>query len=193
MTLAYIVRCNFNNPEKEKAWNDWYSGPKLKQMLDKPYFLTTRRYYRVAGNGRNYVAFWTLASSQAFETPEYKSDWGFFEWRPYIIDWSRDLFEAEQGDVKAPQVGDSGFLRVVSFEGLSKEDAKTKRAEVDRTRPGTFWLRSVGLDRHTPLLGISVGASSDVGPAISGVYEATYRPISIFAVTDNPEEAALIR
>lgn len=186
MTLAYVVRCNFNEPEKEKAWNDWYSGPKLKQMLAKPYFLTTRRYYRVAGTGRNYVAFWTLASSQAFETTEYKSDWGFFEWRPFIIDWSRDLFEAEKGDVDAPQVGDNGFLRLVSFEGLSKVDAEAKKAEVDRKKPGTVWLLSAGLDRHTPWLGVSVETSSDVGPAPAGVYEATYRPISLFTVTDNP-------
>src|SRR5476651_1913577 len=59
MTLAYVVRCNFSDPEKEQAWNDWYSGPKLKQMLDKPYFLTVQRYRRVSGTGRNYLAFWT--------------------------------------------------------------------------------------------------------------------------------------
>ena len=33
MAFVYIVRCNFNEPEKEQAWNDWYSGPKIAQML----------------------------------------------------------------------------------------------------------------------------------------------------------------
>lgn len=192
MTLAYVVRCNFNDPTREQAWNDWYSGPKLKQMLDKPYFLTTRRYRRVNGSGRDYLAFWTLVSAQAFETPEYKNDWGFFEWRPYIVDWSRDLFEAAHGDVQAPQVGDGGFLRLVSFEGLSAAEAEAKRVEMDRCRPGTVWHRSVGLDRHTELLGISTERSSEIGPALVGVNEATYRPISIFAVTEDSGEAASV-
>jgi hypothetical protein len=193
MTLAYVVRCNFNDPKKEQAWNDWYSGPKLKQMLDKPYFLTVQRYRRVSGTGRNYLAFWTLASAEAFETPEYKSDWGFFEWRPHIIDWSRDLFKAEQGDVHAPQVPDKGFIRLVSFEGLAKADAEAKQKEIDRIRPGTAWHRSIGLDRHTELLGASVQTTSELGSPIEGVYEALYQPISIFAVTETATEAPGLR
>lgn len=193
MTIAYVVRCNFKDPEKEQAWNNWYSGPKLKQMLSKPYFLTVQRYRRVSGTGRDYLAFWTLASAQAFETPEYKNDWGFFEWRPYIIDWSRDLFEAERGDVHAPRVADDGFIRLVSFEGLSKAEAEAKRIEIDRIKPGTAWHRSIGLDRHTELLGTSVETATALGHAIAGVHEALYQPISIFAVTENAAEAAIVR
>jgi hypothetical protein len=190
MTLAYVVRCNFSDPEKEQAWNDWYSGPKLKQMLDKPYFLTVQRYRRVSGTGRNYLAFWTLASAEAFETPEYKNDWGFFEWRPYIIDWSRDLFKADQGDVHAPRVTDGGHLRLISFEGLSGAEAEAKRSEIDRTRAGTSWHRSIGLDRHTELLGSSVQATTELGPSIEGVYDALYQPISIFAVAETANRAS---
>jgi hypothetical protein len=190
MTLAYVVRCNFSDPEKEQAWNDWYSGPKLKQMLDKPYFLTVQRYRRVSGTGRNYLAFWTLASAKAFETPEYKNDWGFFEWRPYIIDWSRDLFKADQGDVHAPRVTDGSHLRLISFEGLSGAQAEAKRSEIDRTRPGTSWHRSIGLDRHTELLGSSVQATTELGPSIEGVYDALYQPISIFAVAETANRAS---
>jgi hypothetical protein len=193
MTIAYVVRCNFKDPEKEQAWNDWYSGPKLKQMLSKPHFLTVQRYRRVSGTGRNYLAFWTLASAQAFETPEYKNDWGFFEWRPFIIDWSRDLFEAERGDVHAPRVADNGFIRLVSFEGLSKAEAEAKRIEIDRIKPGTAWHRSIGLDHHTELLGTSVETTTALGHAIEGVHEALYQPISIFAVTENSAEAAIVR
>jgi hypothetical protein len=190
MTLAYVVRCNFSDPEKEQAWNNWYSGPKLKQMLDKPYFLTVQRYRRVSGTGRNYLAFWTLASAEAFETPEYKNDWGFFEWRPYIIDWSRDLFKADQGDVHAPRVTDGGNLRLISFEGLAGAEAEAKRNKIDRTRPGTSWHRSIGLDRHTELLGSSVQATTELGPSIEGVYDALYQPISIFAVAETANRAS---
>ena len=33
--FVYAVRCNFALPEREAAWNDWYSGPKLRQLLEK--------------------------------------------------------------------------------------------------------------------------------------------------------------
>ena len=77
---------------------------KLKQMLAKPHFLSVQRFFRAGGEGRNYLAFWVLSSPEAFNTVEYKSDWGFFEWRPYIIDWSRDLFERADGGSGAPVV-----------------------------------------------------------------------------------------
>ena len=193
MNIAYVVRCNFNDPTKEGAWNDWYSGPKLKQMLEKPYFLTGQRFYRVAGNGRDYLAFWTLASNDAFTTPEYTNDWGFFEWRPYIIDWSRDLFSTEDNSsVKAPRLPEGGFIRLISFEGLSPDQAQVERAEVDKSHPGTIWHRSIGLDRHTELLGISIEANIKLGQTIKGVHEVFYKPISIMGITDNLNERSFV-
>jgi len=194
MNVAYVVRCNFNDPAKETAWNDWYSGPKLKQMLDKPHFLTGQRFYRSSGAGRDYLAFWTLASADAFTTPEYTNDWGFFEWRPYIIDWSRDLFAAEGGgSVVAPHLPEGGFIRLVSFEGLTAEQAEAKRREVDHTHPATIWHRSIGLDRHTELFGVSVETSDRLNTPIDGVIEVFYRPISILGITDDPHDSKLVR
>lgn len=194
MNLAYVVRCNFNEPAREESWNTWYSGPKLRQMLEKPHFLTGQRYYRAAGVGRDYLAYWTLSSADAFTTPDYTNDWGFFEWRPYIIDWSRDLFGRENGDsVTAPRLGDGEFLRVVSFEGLSEAEAEKMRSRIDAKRPGTVWHKSVGLDRHTPLFGVSIETSADLGPAEEDVNEALYRPISHLAVTEREEFAGLVR
>lgn len=181
MTLAYVVRCNFKDPAREQAWNEWYSGPKLRQMLDKPHFLTGQRFRRTGGDGRDYLAFWTLASAEAFTTPEYTNDWGFFEWAPSIGDWSRDLFEGADGDVAAPAPGGDAVLRLVSFEGLEPEAAEAARRTVDASRPGLAWLRSVGLDRHTALLAVGIDDASDTLmdlPAGLGAHEATYRPIS---------------
>ncbi|TCT06214.1 hypothetical protein [Aquabacter spiritensis] len=180
MTLAYIVRCNFSREDLEQGWNDWYGGPKLKQMLDKPHFLSVQRFLRSAGAGRNYVAFWILDSDQAFETPEYKNDWGFFEWKPYIIDWSRDLFAPQSGDVHSPVVGPDQALRIVSFEGLSAPEAAAAKAQVEALRPGVRWMDSVGLDRHTALIGYEVvAADAPERPLdIAGVVEGLYRPIS---------------
>ena len=90
MAFVYVVRCNFNEPAKERAWNAWYSGPKIAQMLAKPHFRSCQRFERMSGNGRNYLALWTLQSPDAFKTPQYTTDWGFFEWAPHITNWSRD-------------------------------------------------------------------------------------------------------
>ncbi|TIL32463.1 MAG: hypothetical protein E5Y55_28115 [Mesorhizobium sp.] len=194
MNLAYVVRCNFGDASRETAWNDWYSGPKLAQMLRKPHFLTVQRFHRTSGIGRDYLAFWTLSSADAFSTIEYTSDWGFFEWKPYIIDWSRDLFATLSGaSVLAPRLEDGQFLRLVSFEGLSDKIAEAKRGELDAVRPGTVWHKSVGLDRHSPLLGISVESSDQPLGAPGGVNEAIYRPISLLAITKRPEEFNLVR
>lgn len=192
MSLAYIVRCNFNDPSREQAWNDWYSGPKLRQMLQKPFFLTGQRFHRAAGTGRDYVAFWTLASQDAFTTPEYTNDWGFFEWRPYIIDWSRDLFEPETSDFAAPDLRDGQVLRMISFEGLDAEAAATARRRVAETRPRMTWLRSVGLDRHTSILGFGVEDRASAVAALPtelGAVEVVYEPISILARVQSPADA----
>lgn len=193
MNLLYIVRCNFSGPAREAAFNDWYSGPKLKQMLAKPYFLSVQRFLRAGGEGRNYVAFWVLSSPEAFETFEYKSDWGFFEWRPYIIDWSRDLFERLDGGSGAPmRLGDGELLRVVSFEGLDAGAAEAARRAVDQARPGTIWHRSAGLDRHTPLFGVSKAMAGEPCLQIEGVVDGVYRPISELVVTDRAEASKLV-
>ena len=62
-------------------------------MLRKPHFRTCQRFKRAAGRGRDYLALWMLQSPDAFRTEQYTTDWGFFEWAPYITDWSRDLFD----------------------------------------------------------------------------------------------------
>ena len=194
MNLAYVVRCNFNEPARETAWNDWYSGPKLGQMLSKPHFLTGQRFRRSSGGGRDYLAYWTLSSADAFTTTEYTTDWGFFEWRPYIIDWSRDLFERlDNADVAAPRLAEGQFLRLVSFEGLGAEEAERLRAEIDQARPGTLWHRSVGLDRHTELFGISLETEERPTGVPQGAVEGFYRPISILGITEVPEARALVR
>ena len=82
MAFVYIVPCNFNEPSQEQAWNNWYSGAKIAQMLRKPHFRTCQRFKRMSGSGRDYLALWTLQSPDAFKTEQYTSDWGFFEWVP---------------------------------------------------------------------------------------------------------------
>lgn len=183
MAFTYIVRCNFSEPAREQAWNDWYNGPKLVQMLAKPMFRTVQRFRRASGEGRDYLALWTIDSPKAFETPEYTSDWGFFEWRPYIIDWSRDLFEGAPADERLP-IDEGGALTVVSFDGASVEAAEEGRRSVDAAAPGFVWFPCAGLDRHTPLIGLRSG---DVAVPVPAGQSVVYRPISAFHCAERRE------
>ena len=192
MAFVYIVRCNFNEPEKEQAWNDWYSGPKIAQMLRKPHFRSCQRFKRTSGSGRNYLALWTLQSPDAFRTEQYTADWGFFEWAPHITDWSRDLFDGgglpEEDFAVAPQ----GVLEVVSFDGMSLDEAAAARAGMTPSSADTMWLPIIGLDRHTPVIGLRSlpdAAASKTFPADSrGIQAASYRPICEFATAGRVTE-----
>ena len=182
--FVYIVRCNFTAPDKEAAWNDWYSGPKMAQMLAKPLFCSCQRFKRAAGRGRDYLALWTVRSPEAFASREYTSDWGFFDWEGYVTDWSRDLFDAGAMPESSFAVAEAGALHVISFDGLRAEDAQAARARL-ASMPQMSWLPVVGLDRHTPLIGTAVldeyGARDlpdRSGP--SPIQEAVYRPITKF-------------
>jgi hypothetical protein len=170
MTFVYVVRCNFNDPGREQAWNEWYSGPKIAQMLAKPHFRTCQRFRRSSGPGRNYLALWTLESPDAFQTEQYTTDWGFFEWAPHITDWSRDLFDGGDAPEAAFAVATQGALDVVAFDGMSLDEANAARGATARPAPDMVWLPVIGLDRHTPLIGLR--------PLRSGGSQGTvYRPI----------------
>jgi hypothetical protein len=185
MAFVYVVRCNFTEPAKEQAWNAWYSGPKIAQMLDKPHFRTCQRFARISGTGRNYLALWTLASPDAFKTRQYTTDWGFFEWAPYITDWSRDLFDGGNAAEAAFAVPPQGALHVVSFDGTRADEMNDARGTVAKAQSDMMWLPIIGLDRHTPMMGMRV-LRDTAAPPPSGsarVQEAIYRPISDFATT----------
>jgi len=189
MPFAYIVRCNFTDPAKEAAWNAWYSGPKIAQMLEKPQFRACQRFHRVAGYGRDYLALWIVESPQAFTTAQYTSDWGFFEWEAYVTDWSRDLFDANATSEDSFAVAARGALHVVSFDGMSADDAQVARAALT-PQAAMMWLPIVGLDRHTPLIGLAPSTDAPVsdvatahaptGRSTPRVQQAIYRPISDF-------------
>src|SRR4029078_9115429 len=156
MAFVYIVRCNFNEPSQEQAWNNWYSGPKIAQMLRKPHFRTCQRFKRMWGSGRNYLALWTLQSPDAFKTEQYTTDWGFFEWAPHITDWSRDLFDGGNAPEQACPVPTQVGWHIVASAAASAEQAAAARNAVATSQPDMMWLPIIGLDRHTPIMGVRV-------------------------------------
>ncbi len=183
MTCVYIVRCNFTEPAREQAWNAWYSGPKIEQMLAQPYFLTCQRFRLAAGRGRDYLTMWTVESPQALATPRYTAQWGFAEWTPYIAHWSRDLFDGGVVSEQAFAVAPGGALAVVAFDRLSEREAGAARDAVAPTEPDMMWLPVIGLDRHTPMIGLRPLADlASAGPRRDGgdarIQRAVYRPIT---------------
>src|SRR5215467_5175634 len=183
MVFLYIVRCKFTEPAREQAWNAWYSGPKMEQMLAQPYFLTCQRFRLAAGTGRDYLTLWTVETPQALATPQYTAQWGFAEWAPYIADWSRDLFDGGAASEQAFAVAPEGALAVVAFDRMSPEHAEAARAAIARAEPGMMWLPVIGLDRHTPLIGLRpLADAASARPAEDGggvrVQPAVYHPIT---------------
>jgi hypothetical protein len=188
VAFVYVVRCNFNEPAKEQAWNAWYSGPKIAQMLAKPHFRSCQRFARISGHGRNYLALWTLQSPDAFKTEQYTTDWGFYEWARHITDWSRDLFDGGKAAERSFAVPPQGGLHVVSFDGASPDEATDARNAVATSQPDMMWLPVLGLDRHSPIMGVRVVRDSlprQLFQDEPGCWQdATYRPISEFAMVD---------
>ena len=190
MTYLYVVRCNFTRPDLEASWNAWYGGEKVRQLLGKPMFRAVQRFRLASGSGRGYVALWQLASPQAFDTAEYKADWGFSEWRPYIVDWSRDLFDATAARGGGLAVPIDGALQLISFDGMDGGRAEAARASLSDTAE-TMWCPCAGLDRHTPLLGLRVWPDATRLPspparAPAGAQIGVYRPISEFCTAEQP-------
>src|SRR5262249_14569890 len=89
---------------------------------------------------------WTVQSPEAFETPEYKADWGFLEWAQYVTAWSRDLFDGRFAPDAALAVSLKGSLRVVSCDGMSADDARAAAAVLANSSPERLWLPATALD-----------------------------------------------
>jgi hypothetical protein len=151
-------------------------------MLLNPYFRTCQRFRRVAGDGRDYLALWTIETPEALQTPEYLSQWGFSEWSPLITDWSRDLFDGRGAPERTFAVRRDGALEVVSFDGMDGSGAQDICRKITKVRPDLMWLPIAGLDRHTPLIGLGVlaeaGAWDQPSGFPDGAQHALYRPIS---------------
>jgi hypothetical protein len=187
MTHVYIVRCNFTAPEREPAWNAWYSGPKIRQMLAQPHFLSCQRFRRVAGTGRDYLALWVVQSPEALTTSQYVSQWGFAEWERDVTAWSRDLFDAGARSPRDFAVAPDGALQLTSFDGMDADDMKAANAAIVQSGPDMMWLPVAGLDRHTPLIGLRALPAPPAGAPADGVnhmQQAVYRPICDFQRAD---------
>lgn len=111
--MLYMVECDFDDPAQEDAWNVWYSGEKLDDLLSNPGFTATQRFQAVTNREAEYLAVHSIQSSDVFTNPAYKATGGgkFGDWDPALMtNWSRRLFD---GLAESPEVGFGELLVVV--------------------------------------------------------------------------------
>jgi hypothetical protein len=182
MALLYVVRCNFARPDLEAAWNAWYDGPKTAEILAMPLFVSGQRFRASSLDvRRKYLALWVVESPDVFTTPEYKAGWGFHEWQDHIRDWSRDLYAAPACDLSTRfAVDDAQSLHFVSFDGLAPAEARALRDHIAPARPRLTWMDAIGLDRHSPVLGLAtVPRGTPPAPlAVAGIQETLFEPLT---------------
>ena len=76
-------------------------------------------------------------------------------------------------------------IEVLSFDGMTSGDAGSANEAIAQSGAGMMWLPVVGLDRHTPMIGLRTLQSGD-DPSMTGatdsavVQRARYRPICEF-------------
>lgn len=128
-----MVECRFSDPSRESAWNNWYGGERLGELLAVPGFLTSQRFIAATRAGNYYLTVHSISSMAVFQCAEYRamSGGGFKGYQDCITDWVRRFFT---GLEFAP--------RVTKNQRLAVTDAG-RAAVVDCDVPFA-WLRPVG-------------------------------------------------
>jgi hypothetical protein len=111
--MLYMVECDFDDPAQEDAWNEWYSGEKLDDLLSNPGFTATQRFQAVTPRKAEYLAVHSVRSTEVFTDPAYKATGGgrFGDWDPKLMtNWSRRLFD---GVAESPPVAGDELLVVI--------------------------------------------------------------------------------
>lgn len=144
----------FSEPAREREWSAWYSRH-LGVLLSVPGFTSAQRFQSVAPCRAPYLAAYSVASGDVFESAEYRSRGGRAspgEWVPLMISWDRNLFD---GILEMPEVKPDEVLAVL--DGTVEEIAGCAvRLQA---------LRSVGLDRTVADRGIAVLSAADYAKA----------------------------
>ena len=142
--MLYMAECRFTEPTREDAWNEWYGGRRLDELLSVPGFRTSQRFKAVTPGSSPYLAVHSIDSPDVFTSAAYRSvsGGGFQEWQQYITDWRRNLFD---GLDLAPAVALDEYLVVTD----------KSSAEVGAIGISFIWLASAGLDRSVRQRGIA--------------------------------------
>lgn len=92
--MLYMVECRFTDPAREAAWNEWYGGERLGELLAVPGFLTSQRFLSRTHAGNYYLTVHSIRDMAVFQCAEYKAMGGgaFKGYQDCITDWTRRFF-----------------------------------------------------------------------------------------------------
>lgn len=144
----------FSQAAREREWSDWYSQH-LGVLLSVPGFTTAQRFQSIAPCRAPYLAAYSVASGDVFESAEYRSRGGRAspgEWVPLMINWDRNLFD---GLIEMPEVAPDELLAVL--------DGSVD--EIARCAWPMQTLRCAGLDHTVASRGVAVLSSADYAAA----------------------------
>jgi hypothetical protein len=167
--MIYCVELAFAEPSRETEWSAWYSKH-LGILLSVPGFSTAQRFESLAPCRAPYLAAYSVASGDVFESAPYRQRGGRGspgEWAPLMINWDRNLFD---GLTHMPEVRPDQVLAVVDGapHDLSKFPVKLHP------------LHCTGLDRTVQSRGIAVLSTADYATWASRANEQTrfYKPLT---------------
>jgi hypothetical protein len=164
--MIYMVDHVYTDPATEPAWHDWYAAY-LQKLVSVPGFDTAQRFKAVDCSPPRYLAMYSVASADVYESDAYRNMGGGgsqsarFHYAYQL--WTRNLFE---GASRAPAVRDGQRLLVFDSEHRDENGPLASRAT---------WLEAVGLHMTTRYRAFLVldAAEAIATPALPGrhVYE----------------------
>jgi hypothetical protein len=110
--MIYCVELAFSEPAREAEWSAWYSQH-LGVLLSVPGFSTAQRFESLASCRAPYLAAYSVASGEVFDSAPYRQRGGRGSpgaWAPLMINWDRNLFD---GLTQMPEVKPGEILVVV--------------------------------------------------------------------------------
>jgi hypothetical protein len=170
--MLYMVECDFADPAQEDAWNHWYSGEKLDELMGNPGFIATQRFKAVTPRKAAYLAIHSVRSADVFSTPTYKANGGgrFGDWDPALMtNWSRRLFD---GVAESPDVQKDEMLVVVDDDATPLPGIAVTWLDGLDWNTVSQYKNAVALDASVTRRGLAVVSKADAAklPKTRGIH-----------------------
>lgn len=167
--MLYMVECRFTDPAREAAWNAWYGGERLGELLAVPGFLTSQRFISLTHAGNYYLTVHSIRDMAVFQCPEYKAMGGgaFKGYQDCITDWTRRFFT---GVNVAPAVTETERLAV----------ADAPRAAYAGCAVPLTWMQPVNQPGRAPDGGGERGMAIIDAPLADTLLNGKRHPLAIY-------------
>jgi len=157
--MIYMVDHVYADPATEQAWHDWYAGY-LRKLVSVPGLHTAQRFRAIGNAPARYLAMYTIASAQVYESEAYRNIGGGGSQSARFHDayqlWTRNLFDAVPRDdaapasaIRAPIVKDGQRLLVMDREKVAGLPRSQGEAAAHVLESQMTWLKAIGLHMTT--------------------------------------------